>query len=657
MSTGADEPSTADVGNAPTFFREHTEFYVALGEAAQSAGNPASWHLSDTPAEEGTHIRSMCAMLEAYQEQPVCLDPHLERIVGRLMAVVQAYVHGFRDDIGRADSAVSMTRLDGVFGLLYTLCKVRGYKVVLRFFPHDVADAEPAFAALWCYSADFGASSWKARYVLLVWLSLLALVPFDIASIDSGLDGLPAIDALGEAAGGTLVGQWIALGKLYLARPGCDMEGAAVMLSRLLSRKDTVGSRRPAFIEWAVREIGEAAGPDGSPRGLGVAAVLRVNGALRMLCHLFAAMDSARGLEEQIAQLQGVFQSDAFEQHSVTRKLVSKTAQRLALLMLPLPAAGEAVDGAPGAEIPEDVEALVGTLLGMLHDRDTIVRWSAAKGIGRISERLPRALAQEVACAVIGILAEETVVGDNGVVDVTMTSESSWHGALLCLAELSRRGILYPDELRKAIPWVVRGLTYEIQRGNSSVGANVRDAACYVMWSLARIPNKPSRRVFAELSTEMATALVSVAVFDRESNIRRAASAAFQEHVGRQSAFPHGIAVLQLADFFSVGITRNAFVVASRKIAEFDEYCRPLLRHLCTVTIYHWDLKIRDLAARALAGLAPLAPDYVRMRLLPGIVASASSPFLAVRHGAITAVGAIAEAIAANLAPDADISK
>ncbi|KAJ2250635.1 hypothetical protein GGH97_000554 [Coemansia sp. RSA 475] len=128
------------------------------------------------------------------------------------------------------------------------------------------------------------------------------------------------------------------------------------------------------------------------------------------------------------------------------------------------------------------------------------------------------------------------------------------------------------------------------------------------MWSLARIPNPSSKRVFAEMSVEMATTLISVAVFDRESNVRRAASAAFQEHVGRQ-------------------------------------------------VLYHWDLKTRELAVKALRELAPLSPAYVRTHLLPGIVANVASPFLAVRHGAITAVAAIAETIAVELVSHTDASK
>lgn len=76
---------------------------------------------------------------------------------------------------------------------------------------------------------------------------------------------------------------------------------------------------------------------------------------------------------------------------------------------------------------------------------------------------------------------------------------------------------------------------------------------------------------------------MTASLFDREVHIRRAASAAFQEYVGRtvralvdsddhmltrnQSLFPHGIDVLSKADFFSVGVRRNAFLVAAPAVA------------------------------------------------------------------------------------------
>ncbi|KAJ2493338.1 hypothetical protein IWW37_000622 [Coemansia sp. RSA 2050] len=702
-----------DVGSAPTFFKEHEAFLKMLDTVAESASMAETWAQSSMPAEEERAIREMCAMLELYQEQPTCLDPYLERIVSRLMAVIEDYVQAYHDSNAsdRKDS-VSAARMNGVFELVYMLCKVRGYKVVLRFFPHSVANVEPVLATLWRHTADLGGSSWTARYVMLIWLSLLAMVPFDLESIDSGMANLPQLapststngQASSESGTKALVDMWVELGRFYLRRPGCDMEGAAVMLAHLLSRKDTNTTLQPAFIAWATHEISDVASgytgsasssTSSSKKGLAIGSVLRINGALRVLCHLFLAMDSADTLRGQIGPLLDVLQSDAFEQHSVTRKLATKAAQRLALLVLPPLSVAKRSAARPSArvnlgagananspaensarstidesmdnescashdadlEISEEVETCLGALLQRLHDKDTIVRWSAAKGVGRITERLPRPLAQEIVSAVVGMLQEETLVLASGLVDVSMTSEFSWHGSLLCLAELSRRGLLTPLALREAIPWVLRGLTYEIQRGDYSVGSNVRDAACYVMWSFARVPDAAAKGLFAEMSTILATALVSVAAFDRESNVRRAASAAYQEHVGRHSAFPHGISVLQLADFFSVGNMRNAFVVASRKISEFAEYREPLLGHLCTVTIYHWDLKTRELAVEALRELAPLSPEFMASKLLPEVVASAGSPFLAVRHGAITALGIVAEVLAAQLWLDIDQTK
>ena len=41
-------------------------------------------------------------------------------------------------------------------------------------------------------------------------------------------------------------------------------------------------------------------------------------------------------------------------------------------------------------EVPGEVEEVVGRLLSCLGDGDTVVRWSAAKGLGRITDRLPQ---------------------------------------------------------------------------------------------------------------------------------------------------------------------------------------------------------------------------------------------------------------------------
>ncbi len=74
-------------------------------------------------------------------------------------------------------------------------------------------------------------------------------------------------------------------------------------------------------------------------------------------------------------------------------------------------------------------------------------------------------------------------------------------------------------------------MLFEQRKGTYSIGAHVRDAACYVCWSFARAYDP---HVMEPYVSAMATQLVIVSVYDREVNVRRAASAAFQENVGRQ---------------------------------------------------------------------------------------------------------------------------
>lgn len=185
---------------------------------------------------------------------------------------------------------------------------------------------------------------------------------------------------------------------------------------------------------------------------------------------------------------------------------------------------------------------MLDALLTGLGDKDTVVRWSAAKGVGRVAGGLPPALARQVAASVA-----EAAFGHAG-------ADAAWHGGCLALAELARRRLLDPREAGATLRTLRAALRYDLRRGPCSVGAHVRDAAAYVAWALARAWTP------AELGAvvgELGPPLITLACLDREVNCRRAGAAAFQELVGRLGEWPHGIDILTAADYFTVSSRVN----------------------------------------------------------------------------------------------------
>jgi hypothetical protein len=165
--------------------------------------------------------------------------------------------------------------------------------------------------------------------------------------------------------------------------------------------------------------------------------------------------------------------------------------------------------------------------------------------------------------------------------------DAKWHGLCLALAEMGRRGLIGDEMVGDLLGWAVKvcvprfypsgsspvtdvspaatqALNFDIRRGAHSIGSNVRDAAAYLIWSLARALPPSTIRPYTD---RIAQVLVCVACFDREVGIRRAASAAFQEHVGRMGLFPHGIDVLRKTDFYSVSVRRTAFLISAPSVA------------------------------------------------------------------------------------------
>lgn len=133
---------------------------------------------------------------------------------------------------------------------------------------------------------------------------------------------------------------------------------------------------------------------------------------------------------------------------------------------------------------------------------------------------------------------------------------------------------MLPYRLETLVPLLLQALVYDELKGYMSVGQHIRDAACYMCWAFARA-YEPS--VLKQFINKIAAGLLVTTVFDREINCRRAASAAFQESVGRLRTFPHGIDILTKADFFSVGMRTQSYLEISVYIAQYNDYSFTLI--------------------------------------------------------------------------------
>ncbi|KAH8549512.1 armadillo-type protein [Umbelopsis sp. PMI_123] len=598
-------------------------------------------------------------ILDTYQEQPHLLDPHLESMITPVVIRIRA-------NISSTTSAMeAQSKCAWLFRYLYYLTKARGYKTIVKFMTHEVSDLEPMVDFMNAQEIRESAC-WETRYVCLIWLSIICMVPFDLRKIDSGLV------ASGQQS---LINRLLDIHKRYLGCTGKERDASSILVARLLSRRDVSSEHLIPYLEWAKEELSSTQD------------VFKVTGFLSSLCAIFqyAARDILLPALDDVAfPILSLPFINNFSGNSVIRKLYIKLSERISLCYLRPRVArwryqrgnrslannlsttastntalkGNVYTRAEDAEeenddIPEQIETVLDILLNGLRDKDTIVRWSAAKGVGRICQRLPQEFADDVVGSLLELFTEDVLKDENGSLDISATSEHTWHGACLSIAELSRRGLLLPERLNDTVDWIALALKFDLKRGSHSIGSNVRDAACYVCWSFARAY---APEVIQSYVAQVANSLVCVSVYDREINVRRAASAAFQENVGRQGVFPNGIDIIQAANYYSLGNRNQAFLEISVEIAQFDLYRGPLIDHLIKISIRHWDKQIRTLSSQTLHKLVPIAPRHFIDVVLPQLIPDTTSLDQNISHGALLSVAEISLALTECSAQDSSIS-
>lgn len=83
------------------------------------------------------------------------------------------------------------------------------------------------------------------------------------------------------------------------------------------------------------------------------------------------------------------------------------------------------------------------------------MRYSAAKGIARICERLPEDFAEQVLDQVIHLFSIHSAAVAS-IYDMPSIAESTWHGACLACAEMARRALVPDERLPELIGWLTK---------------------------------------------------------------------------------------------------------------------------------------------------------------------------------------------------------
>uniref|UniRef100_A0A8C2EJG1 Tubulin-specific chaperone D n=1 Tax=Cyprinus carpio TaxID=7962 RepID=A0A8C2EJG1_CYPCA len=583
------------------------------------------------PVSREATIEKFVVIMDRYQEQPHLLDPHLEWMLNILLEMIR-----------NEKSPPLMVHL--CFKFLYIISKVRGYKIFMQLFPHEVSDVLPVLDLL-CRQDPKDTETWETRYILLLWLSMTCLIPFDLSRLDGHLSTDPGLNRE------SIMDRILAVAKSFLRVSDKSRDAASVLVSKFVTRPDVKLKRLGDFLDWCLTTISQTS-------EITMEGTVTLDGALQSLVSLqFTLVSIKPEPDESPTVLQCLNQKRIAESNQATlRKLGVKVVQRLGLTFLKprlakwryqrgsrslaVNLAQSSVTGSVEAtktdlesvsqeedyDIPEDVENIIEQLLVGLKDKETIVRWSSAKGIGRVTGRLPKQLADEVVESVLECFSfQET--------------DNAWHGGCLAFAELGRRGLLLPSRLSDVVPLIIRALTYDEKRGACSLGSNVRDAACYVCWAFARAYEPSELKPYVN---QIASALVIATVFDRNITCRKAASVNI---LSPQGTFPHGIDIVTAADYFTVGNVNNCYLTISVYIAGFEEYTKSLIDHLVHMKVNHWDGVIRELATKALHNLTAQAPEYMANTVLPQLLPMATGMDLHRRHGAILACAEITHAL------------
>ena len=523
---------------------------------------------------------------------------------------------------------------------------------------------------------------WEERFIMLLWLSHLMLAPFDLVSMSSEHAGTENGTTIPLRIGfrkdtPTIAKRLVTVADSYLGFASREREAAAILLSRLALRSDMEknGLQR-TLIDSALMTL-DGSHDEGTPLSIydwiGILSFLArfimsagTQVIKPLLTPIFKSIQHARSEKSSFYK--------ELKSSSVARKLIIKISRAIAV-------AGVEIDAkdplSPSCVSDEALEEVIDQILMALADRDTSVRVAASKALSVIAVHLDFEMVSQIVEPIFERLREDMVWVDKdngqtvgwkalaaeGIQSTSQLPESwrqvldqvdpmSWHGLVLTLSQLLFRGSMPKHLIRSTLETLTLALHFEQRTSlRVSTGTNVRDAACFGLWSLARRYNGADLKASSESTfQDLAQGLVVAATLDSTGNIRRGASAALQELIGRHPGeIRYGIQLVQVVDYHAVALRSRAMLEVGPSASNVDKFEKSYW-HALLNGLLDWrgvgspDAESRHHAAQAIARLAisdmPRSAT-VTIKSLRDQLRQISSHNIEVRHGLILAVSEV----------------
>lgn len=351
-------------------------------------------------------------ILSRYQEQPHLLDLHIPQLIEVLLAII-------RND-SSPDGLVHVG-----FKYLYQICKVRTFKTFVKFLPHELSDIDFVLNLVERQVLD-DPDNWETRYMLLLWMSILVLNPFHFSRLD-----------------GTAVGDIAPLSKMErifrVCKNNCRGNDpcsavAAFLSAKFLVRNEIKDIYLSSFIDWTFVEINLDAVNIRYGTLLAVAAILKHGKREDLLPYATKILkwiqeqhfkDSTDFLKNKynikiIQRLGLIFMPPKIAQwrynrgsRSLQTNLTTSSTKSMEFQSTVTAVDDDEVD----VDVPDEIEEVIEQLLHGLGSASGDVRWLSAKGIGRVTNRLPKTLGDDVVGSVIEILNP-------------LEQHEAWHGKI-----------------------------------------------------------------------------------------------------------------------------------------------------------------------------------------------------------------------------------